>query len=165
MNVDIVMTKWPDRPRSRVAGEFLGEDEHGRWYGSHRGRFHRASSGAIEPSVHVSAYHADLWWIPVFVAPGRRFDIYTHIATPPTFVDGLVSTIDLELDVVRHPDGSVVVLDADELEHAIVTYAMPAEVVADARAACERVTALMRASAAPFDGTGAAWFERYANGA
>jgi protein associated with RNAse G/E len=41
---------------------------------------------------------------------------YCNINTPPTFVDGVLSYIDLDIDIVVQPDLSYRVLDLDEFE-------------------------------------------------
>ena len=157
----IVMTKWPDRPRSDVSADFLGEDEHGVWYGSHRDRTFVDGRGMTVTAAHVGAYLPDRWWIPIFVPPERRFEIYVHIATPPDLVDGRIESIDLELDVVRYRDRRVEVLDEDELDEAIIEHAIPDDVVGRARGACDEVVRLLTEDVEPFARAGAAWLERY----
>ena len=71
-----------------------------------------------------------------------------------------MTAIDLDLDVVRELDGRVWVDDEDEFAEHQVLFAYPPEVVAAARASCDRLVALVGSAAPPYDAdTRRAWFD------
>jgi protein associated with RNAse G/E len=67
--------------------------------------------------------------------------VYCDITMPARFTDDSVTAVDLDLDVRRQRDGSVLVMDEDEFAEHQIKYGYPAEVVAAARATCDWVTA------------------------
>ena len=91
------------------------------------------------------------WWSALFLvsAPG---DLHVDIARPASVVDGIVTTIDLDLDVVVS-GGKAVLLDADEFEEHRVLHAYPISHVRAAAQAAQFVQTLIAASAFPFDGS------------
>lgn len=79
------------------------------------------------------------------------FDIYVDVGTMPVREPGLVSIVDLDLDVIRKKTGDVVVLDEDELIENSVLYRYPEGLVEHAERTAVEVVALLRAGVEPFD--------------
>jgi uncharacterized protein len=77
--------------------------------------------------------------------------IYTNIATPATLHAGRIEWTDLDLDYRVHLDNSVEQLDQDEFEHNTQRLNYPPDVIAQVRAACRDVEALLATRAYPFD--------------
>ena len=76
-----------------------------------------------------------------------------------------MTAIDLDLDVVRELDGRVWVDDEDEFAEHQVSLGYPAEVIAAARASCDRLVGLVGGGHPPYDAdTKRAWFERLIGG-
>src|SRR5690606_13389881 len=69
----------------------------------------------------------------------------------------VVTMADLDLDVIRHWDGTVVIDDADEFADHQVAYAYPAGVVGAAEAACAAVAAAARSPAGALRGVAGQW--------
>ncbi|MDQ3707920.1 MAG: DUF402 domain-containing protein [Actinomycetota bacterium] len=82
---------------------------------------------------------------------------YVNIGLPSTWDDGTLRFVDLDLDVLRHPDGGVALDDAAEFAENQLRYAYPPHVIARAEAAAATVLALARAGSSPLDGRLYAW--------
>ncbi len=82
---------------------------------------------------------------------------YVNVALPSRWDDGTLRYVDLDLDVIQRPDGTVVLDDADEFAENRVRYGYPPGLVARAEAAAGEVLSLARAGAPPFDGGLYAW--------
>ncbi len=162
--VDVVATKWGDRPHWTYPARLLGEDEHGTWLGSPVGTHHaRPGMSYLSEVDVVELVPADAAaCFPTLHSPGIWCEVYVDVATPPTWdLSGPRPTlryVDLDLDVVRLPDGRVYVDDEDEFAEHQVSLGYPPEVVALAAASCAAVQAAVTAWAAPYDGaTGRRW--------
>ena len=68
-----------------------------------------------------------------------------NIQTPAEVADGLVRYVDLEVDVVRMPDGKVTVVDEDDLAAAVRIGGMDADTAEAARALAYRLADILRA--------------------
>jgi len=82
---------------------------------------------------------------------------YVNIGLPSTWDDGTLRFVDLDLDVLRHPDGTVTLDDADEFAENQLRYGYPSDVIARAEAAAAAVLTLAREGAPPLDGSLYAW--------
>nr|WP_273378544.1 DUF402 domain-containing protein [Actinopolymorpha pittospori] len=76
---------------------------------------------------------------------------YVDISTPPIVSATGMAFVDLTLDVGRRVDGSIVILDEDEVERDRVRWSVPGPLVESARTSCSEVFAMMRAGDPPFD--------------
>lgn len=94
-----------------------------------------------------------------FYADGRFRGYYCNVTTPATLTDGLLSSVDLDLDLVVSADLAYQVEDEDEFEEHRVAYNYPEDVVAMARAGLAELIRLVEARAYPFDGTAQALFK------
>lgn len=145
----------------------LGEDAHGIWLGAGRGVGYEHPTkpyDAASAPVHVVLVPRDDWYVATFNAtPGgrsRTVEVYVDITTPATVAEGEIFALDLDLDVIRRTGGTVEIDDEDEFADHQVSMAYPARVVAAAREAADRVAALVRDGAAPFDGAHERWLAK-----
>ncbi|MEV7007777.1 DUF402 domain-containing protein [Streptosporangium sp. NPDC051022] len=138
----------------------LGEDEHGVWTGCPAGT---VGSRGSEPPVtwelpFVLLFPRESWWTATFNPAPHRLEIYCDISTVPSWSDGEVTMVDLDLDVIRlREDGRVLLDDEDEFEEHRVRYAYPPDVVANARASAATLLEAVAAATAPFDSSAARW--------
>ena len=153
--------KFPDAPHYGHEGWLLGEDQHGWWIGLRPGNpiyrgdellFHGTGGGVLV----VPDQRGWMAWFPEH----GPFDLYVDIVTPPVRTRETITMIDLDLDVVRHRDGTVEVLDEDEFAHHQVALGYSAEMIAAARAAADEVHAAVVAGHEPFAGAAAAEWAR-----
>jgi protein associated with RNAse G/E len=98
------------------------------------------------------------WWSALFLI-GAPVDLHVDIATPASVVDGIVTTIDLDLDVVVRA-GKTELLDVDEFEQHRVVHGYPDSHVRAAEHAALFVPTLIAAGAFPFDGSHTARMSR-----
>lgn len=143
----------------------LGEDAHGLWLGATAGGTYSHPDKRDEPGPrHVVLVPRDDWYVATFNAtPGgrsRTVEVYVDVTTPPTIAEGEVFAVDLDLDVIRRTGGTVEIDDEDEFADHQVSMAYPPRVVAAAREAADRVAALVRDGAAPFDGAHERWLAK-----
>lgn len=82
--------------------------------------------------VAVTKFREGRWWYPTTykAADGTTKGTYVNICTPVELFPDCVRYVDLYVDVIRRPDGTVEIVDADELEDAV-----DAELVSDELAA------------------------------
>lgn len=74
---------------------------------------------------------------------------YVNITMPPTFSDGVIDYIDLDIDVIVWPDGRVEVLDRDDFENNKVKYGYPDEVIDRAENGLSEVLKLIASGGLP----------------
>lgn len=144
--------------------EFLGDDRYGRWLGGRAGMLLRRGfeDPIVQPHDFIVLVPADGCWIASWNGPGEtEIAIYVDVTTKPSVQPDVVSAVDLDLDVVRHRDGTVRVLDEDEFAEHRVRYGYPADVVALAQATTDDLVARLTARTEPFATVGAAWLERF----
>jgi hypothetical protein len=165
--VHVRMTKWGDRPHWEFDAVYLGDDAHGTWLGFPRGT-HMTRPGAeyVSPTDQLGLVpptarpEAERGWLATFHGPGGPLSVYVDVVAPPTWSGRTVTAIDLDLDVVRELDGRVWVDDEDEFAQHQVELAYPPELIAAARASCDRLVREVSGGAAPYDGHADHWFAR-----
>ncbi|HJU52286.1 MAG TPA: DUF402 domain-containing protein [Acidimicrobiia bacterium] len=146
--VQVDMRKWPDRKHWQFTGLRLGEDAYGTWLFTPEGSVAQRGS---EPPISLATGFVGLvppnaWWMAEFYWNHPSYEVYVNISTPVDRDGDRMTSIDLDLDIIRRLDGTVEILDEDEfLEHSI-RYAYPPELIGSARRAAER------AAEALFDG-------------
>ncbi len=147
------MTKWGDRPHWAFDGVLLGSDRHGDWLGF------RAGTPMARPGLAITATNDQVGlvpragaWLATFHGEGGPVATYVDMTTEPVWDGSVVRAVDLDLDVIRLLDGSVVVDDEDEFEEHRVALGYPPEVVALARETCDRVRQAVADGEPPFDG-------------
>lgn len=163
MSVTVQYFKYPDILHWRLDATRLGEDEFGVWVAIPAGttiqRGHEAERTIERDAVLLIA--PDRWWSVIYNGPNHKFEVYVDIATPPVWeAPDRVTMIDLDLDVVRHHDGTVEILDEDEFADHQVTLAYPAKLIDQTRAATAAVVLTMEANEEPYRSVAASWLAR-----
>ena len=79
---------------------------------------------------------------------------YCNINMPPTFANGRLSYLDLDIDVLVHADLSYQILDLEEFRVNAIRFSYSSEVKSSARAAVDEVISMIEARQFPFDGIG-----------
>ncbi|MCD6640764.1 MAG: DUF402 domain-containing protein [Nocardioides sp.] len=171
------MSKWGDRPHWRFEGTYLGEDDHGRWIGFPAGTHNARPGFAFDSEVDcVTLVPHDGWFLATFHAPGIWCDLYVDMATPAVWRGDLLTSTDLDLDVIRMaptppvasplapqnakaPWGEVFVDDEDEFAEHTTLFGYPPEVVTAARNSADAVLAAARDRTPPFDGAHQPWLD------
>lgn len=107
------------------------------------------SSGTISTEY----YWLDRWYnVFRFSDPNRKLqNFYCNINQPPSFDRGVLSYIDLDIDVLVAPAFTYRVLDIDDFEENAKRYAYPDEVQANARQALADLISLIEARVFPFN--------------
>jgi uncharacterized protein len=100
----------------------------------------------------IEYYWLDRWYnVFRFVeADGTTRLWYSNINTPPILDSGVLSYIDLDIDVLVQPDGSYQVLDSDEFEANAKVYGYSDEEKVRVRAAVEELTSMIKKREFPF---------------
>ena len=109
--------------------------------------------GTIEAgTLSTEFFWTDRWYsVFRFQSPdGRLLRFYCNINTPPTFEPGVLSYIDLDVDVLVEPDLSYEVLDEDEFERHAELYRYPAAYRPRVRAALDELRLLIENRQFPF---------------
>jgi hypothetical protein len=150
----VAFTKWGGRPHWSADGVLLlGVDEHGTWLGQWPGTHYERPGMAFETEGHqVMLLPRERGFAATFYEPAGalQYRLYVDITTVPLVFDGEVCAVDLDLDVLQSFEGELLVDDEDEFENHRVRYGYPPEVVASARAECDRVVEEVRSGAAIF---------------
>lgn len=158
------MRKWRDRPHWEFDAAWLGADAHGSWLGVPRGTWlSRPGAGFHALADQVVLVPHDAWWMATFYSPydaQRPVDVYVDIATPATWDGDVVTSVDLDLDVIRGATGRTWVDDEDEFAEHRVTLDYPEDLVAGALEVCPHVLDAVESAAAPFDGTALRWLAK-----
>ena len=152
--VDYVIEKWGGQEHYRGDVELLGEDEHGAWLWGAKGRTVRRGEAHEFTTEQDSLFliPPGAWWALSWWLGHETIELYVNIQTPAVWSGDLLTTVDVDLDVIRFTDGRVEVVDRDEFELHQARYGYPEDLVVTT----ERVTAqafdLTVANTPPFDG-------------
>lgn len=157
--VHIDERKHPDRLHWQFDVSRLGEDEHGVWLYAPPDTI---AQRGHEPPRKIEAGFVVLvpeseWWIAEFYWDHPWHEVYVNIGTVPVWDGDHMHQIDLDLDVARKLDGSVVVLDEDEFLDHRVRFEYPDDLIAATRAATERAVALLTEGDEPFGKAAEPW--------
>jgi len=159
--IGVRFTKWGGALHWHYELQRLGEDEHGVWVGAPIGtvlqRGHEPSS--IEEQGWVGLVPWEATWSPLWNRT-KEPEVYVDVTTRASWDGNTVHMVDLDLDVVRHRDGSVAILDEDEFAEHQVALGYPAEVIAEAEATAAWLVEALTARVEPFGDVGAAWLRR-----
>lgn len=159
--IHVDQRKWPDTPHWHYDADRLGEDRHGTWS--------FVSADTVIQRGHEPERLAGVGFL-VLIPPKRAWmvefyrnhpshSVYVNIGTVPMWDGDHVSQIDLDLDVVRTLDESVVVVDRDEFAMHQVTLAYPEEIVGMAERATKDAVELLTTCTPPFDHTATPWWD------
>ena len=110
--------------------------------------------GTIEAgTLSTEFFWTDRWYsIFRFQAPGGGLlKFYCNINTPPTFGQGFLTFVDLDVDVLVQPDLSFEVLDEDEFERHAELYVYPDEYRVNVQKALDELRHLIENRQFPFD--------------
>ncbi len=164
--VRVAFTKWGGGQHWESEGQVLGTDEYGVWVGAGKGRrLTRPGHDVVIPYDTVMLVPADAGFVACFNEPADGLQAawcstYVDITTVPQWRDGLVTMVDLDLDVVKLWSGLVEVHDEDEFAEHQVSLGYPDDIVEDAEQSCAAVRRALREAAAPYDGRADLWLER-----
>jgi len=142
----------------------LGEDEHGTWLGGQPlatlQRGHEPER--TYPHAFVQLISTGRWWTLLHNdAANGSVHHYVDIITPPVWESPkLVTMIDLDLDVIQRPDGSVYVDDEDEFKDHQVTHDYPPQIIDKARVTTAEVVMQIEAANEPFSSVAAHWLNQ-----
>ena len=99
-------------------------------------------------------FWTDRWYNVWQIDRTKGAFVYANVAMPCQFDGSVLRWVDLDIDIVCHTDGSIVVKDEDEFEEHIVRFAYPEDVVEHALAARDELLSLAKAGAFPFSRSG-----------
>ena len=109
--------------------------------------------GTIEAGTHSTEFFWTDRWYSVFrfqTPAGRLLRFYCNINTPARLADGVLSFVDLDVDVLVNPDYSFKVLDEDEFDLHAELYAYPPTYRDNVRRALEELLHLIDSRQFPF---------------
>ncbi|THE65088.1 DUF402 domain-containing protein [Salinadaptatus halalkaliphilus] len=91
--------------------------------------------------VAVTKFREGRWWYPTTYkgSDGGSKGTYVNVCTPVELFPDTVRYVDLYIDVIRTPDGTVETVDADELEAAVADGHVSAELADKARSVADAV--------------------------
>jgi|ERR1044072_466967 protein associated with RNAse G/E len=110
--------------------------------------------GTIEAgTLSTEFFWTDRWYsVYRFQAPdGQLLKFYCNINTPPTLESGLLTFIDLDVDVLVQPDYTFKVLDEDEFERHAEAYQYPPIYRVNVQEAVEELQHLIKNRQFPFN--------------
>lgn len=154
--------KYPDHLHWRHDTTWLGEDSHGVWLGAMAGSIHQRGLEPAKPirNDQVHLIPRDDWWVFTFCPAHPWATHWIDTSTPATFTDERAAMVDLDLDVVRNPDGSVWIDDEDEFEDHQKLYGYPAFIIEGALEATERLRLALIRPDEPFGRVAESWLAR-----
>lgn len=100
------------------------------------------------------------WWAALWNLIPRKTDVYIDVATEASWDGGIVSLVDLDLDVIRAVDGTVRLDDEDEFVDHATAMAYPPRVVDRARTAAAELVVMVEGRREPFGSVGETWRDR-----
>lgn len=109
--------------------------------------------GTIASGTHsLEFYWLDRWYnVFRFAKPdGQLRNYYCNVNVPPTFADGVLSYIDLDLDILVEPDFSYRIVDTEEFEQNVAAQNYSADVQVNARKALDELVSLIETKQFPF---------------
>lgn len=114
---------------------------------------HRKLGFIKKGTVSYEYYWRERWYnIFRFHEPdGRLRNFYCNVAAPPTFTDGVLEYVDLDLDILADPELNFEVLDLDEFDERKVKMKYPDELVENAQQGLKDLIQLIEKREFPFD--------------
>jgi len=163
--VTLQFYKYPRSLHWRHDMMLLGEDGHGTWLGAPAGTVIQRGEESPMSWKHpfVQLIQPARAWIPIWNVEPDKTEIYVDITTVPTRpAPDRYEAIDLDLDVVRLIDGTIMILDEDEFDEHRLALDYPDWLIDQARATTAAVAVAIELGTAPFNGAHLPWFERLA---
>jgi hypothetical protein len=140
----------------------LGEDDHGTWLGAPSGTVIQRGEESPMSWKHpfVQLIQPGQPWIPIWNVEPDKTEIYVDITTVPTRpAPDRYEAIDVDLDVVRLVDGTIMILDEDEFDEHRVALDYPDWLVDQARSTTAAVAVAIERGTSPFNGAHLPWFD------
>ena len=105
------------------------------------GTYDALGTSKEDGDVAVTKFREGRWWYPTTYRgeDGSTKGTYVNVCTPVELFPDRVRYVDLYVDVIRLPDGTVEVVDADELEAAVDDGLVSEELAEKARGVAEAV--------------------------
>lgn len=159
MRIRVRKNKWPCRPVSEWDAEVLGVDEFGTWLFCAKDETYRTPDGTevVIPSDGVQLMPSTGWWAAWWWRMNHWISV--DVCLPPVLDRDGWSFTDLELDLVRREDGTVLLVDEDEFEQAVAEYDIPVTVVETSRATTAELRARLADDADPLLAKGWEWLD------
>ena len=139
--------RWPARLIGRVGSLVV-------LYATFDEEINHALLGKIAPGTKSLEYYWTDRWYNVFrfsEPTGELRNYYCNVNAPPVFEDGVLSYIDLDVDILVAPDLSYSILDEDEFETHALRFNYPQEVRRNAQLALLELIHLIEGREFPFD--------------
>jgi hypothetical protein len=162
--IRVVYRKYDGRLHWHTELARLGTDEHGTWLGAPAGS--QAQRGSEEPVTFREAYvtliPASGSWTMNCNAEPLWTELYIDITTEPRWsaAGDQVEMIDLDLDVIRHFDGSAEILDQGEFAQHQLRYGYPPEVISRAERDASALLTAVTGDTEPFRQVCRDWLAR-----
>lgn len=163
--VRVEFSKWDGGPHWAYSGSYLGADRHGDWIGHPAGTLMaRPGRSFIDTAAWLTLVPANgAAWLGTFNTPEHHLGIYIDLTTPPTWHDGKLEMIDMDLDVVvPRDDREPFIDDQDEFAEHTIAYGYPDDVVALIQTTATELLAAVIDRRPPFDGTAEHWLDELA---
>lgn len=161
-SVTIQFYKNPDILHWGFDGLLLGDDDYGRWVALPKGS--RRWKGEIEwrPTGEdaVQCFPHDGWWVLHYNGPAVLGSHFVDISTQPTWREGRMEMIDLDLDLIVFCDGTVQIEDEDEFAVHQIQFGYTPVMIERARAETEELAARLRRREEPFFEVAESWLQR-----
>lgn len=102
----------------------------------------------------IEFYWLDRWYnvFQFLESDGRTRLWYCNVNSPPTFADGVLSYVDLDIDVLVQPNRSYEVVDLDEFDQNARSFGYAPETISQARSAIDDLISLIETRQFPFAG-------------
>ncbi|MCB1022748.1 MAG: DUF402 domain-containing protein [Acidobacteria bacterium] len=104
-------------------------------------------------TISYEYYWLDRWYnIFRFHHPNGDFrNFYCNINMPPTFENGVLDYVDLEIDLLVESDASIKILDEDEFELGVAAYGYSTDTIRNAKISLKSVIEMIENRVFPFD--------------
>jgi len=104
-------------------------------------------------TISYEYYWLDRWYnVFRFHEPHGEFrNYYCNINLPPTFENGILDYVDLDIDLLVDRQGRVKILDVDEFERNARLFSIPDTVCRSAKLAVDELITLIEKRNFPFD--------------
>ena len=105
------------------------------------GEYDALGTPRVPGDVATTRFAEGRWWYPTVYRDeeGTHKGTYVNVATPVEIFPHAVRYVDLHVDVVKQPDGTVSIVDEDELDAARAAGSIPDPVAEKAQSVAERV--------------------------
>ena len=161
--VTVQFFKNPDILHWGFDAEWLGEDKYGVWIAVPKGTHRWKGEEQVRPTGVDAVFCAphEGWWHLHFNGAESPYSHFVDIVTPPVWVtENRYEMVDLDLDVGRRQDGSVVIEDEDEFDVHQVKYGYSPEMIERAESETQRVVSMFEEVREPFFAVAEAWLAK-----